>query len=309
MNPDPIDILMEDVLREVANPAPSADFETRTTQRSFTMTAATATPNSNLLVFSSLDRTGGRRMSPQSIGIAVLLNIAAVLLLMIQVRAAHLIPAHTDIALLESLVPPPAPPKLNTAAGGGGNPGAAPVSQGNPPKFAVEVLNPPKAPPMEDPKIKIETTVDVDPNLKMAKTDLLDLGLPNSPNVGTSLGNGHGAGLGSGNGSGIGPGSGGNMGGGVKRVGGGVLAPVVLFAPEPEFSEEARKAKASGNVLVYLQVDTNGHPMNIRVVRGIGLGLDQKAIEAVSHYKFKPATENGHPVTVEMQVDVNFQIF
>jgi protein TonB len=248
-------------------------------------------------------------MSPQSVGIAVLLNVAALVLLMVQVKTHVLMAPKVQVAMLDELVPPPAPPKLQAMGGGGGHPDAAPVSKGNPPKFAVEQLNPPKAPPLEEPRVKIESTVDVDPNLKMAKTDLLNLGMPNSPNVGTSLGNGRGAGLGSGNGSGIGPGSGGNMGGGVRHIGGGVAAPIVLFAPEPEFSEEARKAKASGNVLVYLQVDTNGRPMRVRVLRGMGLGLDEKAVEAVSHYKFKPAMENGHAVVVEMQVEVNFEIF
>ena len=247
---------------------------------------AAATSPSNLLMFSTLDRTAGRRMSPQSVGVAVLLNVAALLLLMVQVKTYVHHGEPLRIALVEPLIPPPAPPK-----------------------FAAEQLNPPKAPPLEEPKVRIEPTVDVDPNVKMAKTDLLDLGMPNSPNVGTSLGSGRGTGLGSGNGSGIGPGSGGNVGGGIRRIGGGVAAPIVLFAPEPEFSEEARKAKASGNVLVYLQVDTNGRPMHVRVLRGIGLGLDEKAVEAVSHYKFKPAMENGHPVAVEMQVEVNFQVF
>jgi protein TonB len=123
------------------------------------------------------------------------------------------------------------------------------------------------------------------------------------------MGNGSGSGIGSGNGDGLGPGLGGNMGGGIRHIGGGVSAPLVLFAPEPEFSEEARKAKVSGNVLVYLQVGTDGKPKNVRVLRGIGLGLDEKALEAVRQYKFKPAMENGHPVAVEMNVEVNFQIF
>ena len=82
-----------------------------------------------------------------------------------------------------------------------------------------------------------------------------------------------------------------------------------MYAPEPQFSEEARKVRLSGNVLVYLQVDPHGRPMKVRVLRGIGMGLDEKAVEAVSLYKFKPAMENGHPVTVEMQVEVNFEIF
>ena len=308
MTPDSIDLLMDDVLREVANPVPTQEFANRTKTRSLTMNVATTSP-SNLLMFSTLDRTAGRRLSPQSVGIAVLLNVAALLLLMVQVRT-HLVANHqVEIVRYEDLIPPPASPKLQAMGGGGGHPDSAPVSKGNPPKLAMEQLNPPKAPPMEEPKVKIESTVDVDPNLKMAKTDLLNLGMPNSPNVGTSMGNGRGTGLGSGNGSGIGPGSGGNMGGGIRRIGGGVAAPIVLFAPEPEFSEEARKAKASGNVLVYLQVDPNGRPMHVRVLRGIGMGLDEKAVEAVSHYKFKPAMENGHPVAVEMQVEVNFQIF
>jgi len=315
MKPDDIDLLMEDVLREVANPAPTHDLETRTLNhahaRSLTMNLATANtaPASNLLTFATLDRTAGRRMSPQSVGIAALVNIAALLLMMVQVHKAIVLTRQMDVVSLEVPPLPKALPKLQTMAGGGGQANAAPVSKGNPPKFSAEQLNPPKAPPLEDPKIKIDFTVDVDPSLKMAHVDMSAIGMPNSPNVGTSMGTGHGTGLGSGNGSGIGAGSGGNMGGGIRRIGGGVAPPVVLFAPEPQFSEEARKAKVSGNVLVYLQVDTNGKPMHVRVLRGIGLGLDEKAVEAVAQYKFKPAMENGKPVAVEMNVEVNFQIF
>jgi protein TonB len=88
-----------------------------------------------------------------------------------------------------------------------------------------------------------------------------------------------------------------------------VSAPVLLYQVEPEFSEEARKAKASGNVLVNLIVDQQGHPQNVHVLRGVGMGLDEKAIAAVKQYKFKPAMEGGKPVAVEMNVEVNFQIF
>jgi protein TonB len=268
---------------------------------------ATAAPN-NLLMFNTLDRTAGRRMSPQSVGIAVLLNVAALLLLMVQVRHAVVARQAQQVVSLDMPMLPKAPPKLQTMGGGGGQPDHAPVTKGNPPKFAKEQLLPPKA-PVPDAKLAVAPTIDVDPNLKMAKTDLSSLGMPNSPNVGTSMGNGHGTGIGSGNGAGLGAGSGGGTGGGVHRIGGGVSAPQVLFAPEPQFSEEARKAKVAGNVLVYLQVDTNGKPRNVKVLRGIGLGLDEKAVEAVSQYKFKPAMENGHPVVVEMNVEVNFQIF
>ena len=93
------------------------------------------------------------------------------------------------------------------------------------------------------------------------------------------------------------------------HIGGSVRPPSVLYSVEPEFSEEARKAKFSGNVQVYLWVDENGLPSHVRVVRGVGMGLDEKAIEAVRQYKFKPAMMNGKPVKVDLYIDVNFQIF
>ena len=97
--------------------------------------------------------------------------------------------------------------------------------------------------------------------------------------------------------------------GGNRRVGGGVTAPRVLHAPEPEFSEYARRLKVSGNVMVYLIVGTEGVPESVRIVRPLGLGLDEQAVKAVRGYKFSPAMENDVPVKVEMQVEVNFQIF
>ena len=302
-----LDGLIEDVLAEIANPAMSARFAQRLKQRSFAMSAIA---ERNVLVFASMNRTGGRRMSPSAVTVAALLNVAALLLLMVQVSRVRTAESRKTLAEIVLTAPPLAvPPRASVAGGGGGQAGPAPVSKGNPPKFAAEQLNPPKAPPLDQPKINVPVTVDVDPNLRMAKTDLSNLGMPNAPLVGTSLGNGRGTGIGSGSGGGIGSGSGGNMGGGLRRIGGGVSAPIVLFAPEPEFSEEARKAKAAGNVLVYLQVDAQGRPTHVHVLRGIGLGLDEKAVEAVRQYKFKPALEDGKPVPVEMNVEVNFQIF
>jgi protein TonB len=149
----------------------------------------------------------------------------------------------------------------------------------------------------------------VQTNLKMANNNMPNLGMPNSPLIGTSMGNGSGSGLGSGNGSGLGPGSGGNYGGGLRKIGGGVSTPVVIYQVEPEFSEEARKAKFMGVVLVNLIVDAHGLPQNVHTLRGVGMGLDEKAVEAVRQYRFKPAMEGGKPVPVELNVEVNFQIF
>ncbi len=302
-----LDGLIEEVLAEIANPAMPARFAQSLNQRSFAMSAIA---ERNVLVFASMNRTEVRRMSPSAVTVAALLNVAALLLLMVQVSKVRTAEIRKTLAEVTLVAPPPAvPPKATVAGGGGGQAGPAPVSKGSPPKFAAQQLNPPKAPPLDQPKINVPVTVEVDSNLKMAKTDLSNLGMPNAPAVGMSLGRGRGTGIGSGNGSGIGPGIGGNIGGGLRRIGGGVSAPLVLFAPEPEFSEEARKAKAAGNVLVYLQVDAQGRPTHVHVLRGIGLGLDEKAVEAVRQYKFKPALEDGRPVPVEMNVEVNFQIF
>jgi len=94
-----------------------------------------------------------------------------------------------------------------------------------------------------------------------------------------------------------------------KWVGDGVTAPVPLVNPTAEYSEEALKANYQGTCLVYVIVDAQGMPQNPRVVRGLGMGLDQKAIEAVNKYKFKPAMKNGEPVPVGITVEVIFQLF
>jgi TonB family protein len=125
-----------------------------------------------------------------------------------------------------------------------------------------------------------------------------------------SLGNGSGSGLGNGRGSGVGSGEGGNIGGGLYRVGGGVSAPQALNSVEAEFSDEARRAKYQGVCLISLIVDAQGNPQNPRVVRALGMGLDEKAIEAVKKYKFKPAMKDGKtPVPVMITVEVNFRLY
>jgi TonB family protein len=98
------------------------------------------------------------------------------------------------------------------------------------------------------------------------------------------------------------------MGGGVFKVGGGVSSPTVLFRVDPEYSEEARKAKYSGTVLVSIVVDTEGRARDIRVVKSVGMGLDEKAMEAVSKWKFKPGMKGGIAVNVFAQVEVNFRL-
>src|SRR5580704_4409265 len=229
------------------------------------------------------------KRDPKSTAIAVVIHglvillIAYILIKKIPLSAPAKTTLVTDIA-----IPPQAPPKAAAMGGGGGQRGPTPVTKGTPPKFADQQIVPPKAPPLQEPKIKIDPTIEVQKDVKMASS-LPQIGVANSPIVGMSMGNGSGTGLGSGNGSGLGPGSGGNTGGGPRRIGGGVSAPVLLYSVEPEFSEEARKAKTAGNVLVNIWVDAQGVPVRARVLKGVGMGLDEKAVAAVKQYRFKPA--------------------
>ncbi len=135
------------------------------------------------------------------------------------------------------------------------------------------------------------------------------LGDPLSKLMVPSNGVGVGGGIGSGSGGGVGSGHGGpGVGPGIFHVGDGVSAPRAIYTPEPEFSEEARKAKYQGVVVVTIIVGTDGHVHNPRVVRSLGMGLDEKAIEGVKTWKFDPSKKDGRAVAVEMNVEVAFNL-
>jgi TonB family protein len=135
------------------------------------------------------------------------------------------------------------------------------------------------------------------------------LGPPsNGPGTGGGIGSGEGTGIGSGKGGGLGPGEGGGTGGGPYSVGGGVSEPIPTYMPDPTYSEEARKAKYQGVVSLWIVVDSQGNVTDARVVKPLGLGLDEKAVETVRTWKFKPAMRNGVPVPVRVGVDVFFRL-
>ena len=305
---DSFDQLLDRTLRTRSASAPPAGLEQRLLAH---IAIANEPVRSNAPgggFFTTFDRVNTRRSST-SLWTAIVAH-AAVFLTLFALASARLLPHQPDKVELTAIHVPPAPPQLEKMGGGGGQRGLTAATQGQLPKLAQEQILPPKAPPTIEPKLPVEPTLVVQADLKMADNRMPDLGMPNSSLKGPfSAGNGNGSGLGSGDGNGIGPGSGGNTGGGPMHIGGPVQAPSLIYSIEPEFSEEARKAKFSGNVQVYLWVDEHGNPSHVRVVRGVGMGLDEKAVEAVRQYKFKPATRDGKPVKVDLYVDVNFNIF
>ncbi len=207
----------------------------------------------------------------------------------------------------------------NGGGGGGGDRSIIDASKGKLPKIEKDPIVPPMVQTFDKPKIEMPAAIDVQKEIKLPDNpDLPTIGMKSGVNVvlsngtgsGGGMGSGSGGGLGSGNGIGYGPGSGWNTGGGLAQVGGRVSAPIPLFQPEAEFSDEARRAKYQGVCLVGLIVDAQGNPQNVHIVRALGMGLDEKAMEAVRKYKFKPAMRDGKtPVPVYVNVEVNFRLY
>src|ERR1700733_1704552 len=200
--------------------------------------------------------------------------------------------------------------------GGGGDRSPTPVSKGKLPKLANKQFVPPMISHVENPKLVMDPTLIIQPDANIPKVNTDQLGDPlaksglasNGFGSGGGMGSGRNGGVGPGSGPGFGPGSGGNMGGGAYKIGGGVSPPSILFKVEPEYSEEARKAKFQGTVLLFVVVDEKGNPRDIKIIRPLGLGLDQKAVEAVEKWKFSPGKKDGKPVAVQAQIEVNFRL-
>ena len=223
------------------------------------------------------------------------------------------------IGIVSDVSPYILPPSASKAGGGGGggDRDKLSASKGSLPRLSRQQLAPPVVIVRnEDPKLPVEATVVVPPEIQLPQTGSLGdplssvFGPPsNGTGSGGGIGSGSGGGVGSGRGPGVGPGWGGGIGGGAYRIGGGVTAPRVIYSPEPEFSEEARKAKYQGTVVLWLVVGADGRARDIRVQRSLGMGLDEKAIEAIGQWRFEPGRKDGIPVAVQVNVEVNFKLF
>jgi periplasmic protein TonB len=242
------------------------------------------------------------------------------LLLSLALGAHKIIPMPTDTIATPvdfKLYTPPTTLPVARSMGGGGGGGAREVveaSRGHLPMIAKIQIMPPQLSKIDRPKLEIAPSE----IMKIPEGNILpNLGVSESPQVvmvsqgrggGSGFGQGQGGGIGMGHGSGAGPGAGGGYGGGLMSVGGGVAAPEVIHSVEPEFTQEARQANFQGSVSIKLIVDSQGNTQDIRVTRHLGMGLDEKAVEAVRQYKFKPAMYQGHPVSVQIVMDVDFHL-
>jgi protein TonB len=219
-------------------------------------------------------------------------------------------PVQKAVKEMVTLIAPPVPLKVAENKGGGGGGARQPeVKKAELPKPTPRQFVPPRTDPAQT-KLEVPASLMADlPDIApTAVGNLTGLNALNGSGYGGGIGTGSGGGIGPGKGAGVGPGSGGGSGGGAYRPGGGVTNPVAIYKPEPQYSEEARKAKWQGAVLLSLVVDESGNPIDIKVIRPLGLGLDEMAIKAVSQWKFKPGTLNGKPVKVQAQIEVTFRL-
>jgi TonB family protein len=206
-------------------------------------------------------------------------------------------------------------PLKGPTGGGGGDQSALPVSKGQLPKQSPSPFTPPMIlVTAKEPLLLMEPALLTAPDVPM--TNLPQWGDPLSNNSLYSSGPGTRGGMGDGDNGGIGPGKGprhgpgpgGPGGDGSTSVQGAFTAPKVIYQVDPEFSEEARRAKHYGTVILVVDVDPTGHAVNVRIARSLGLGLDERAVEAVSRWRFQPGMRSGKPVTVSATIEVNFHL-
>jgi TonB family protein len=209
----------------------------------------------------------------------------------------------------------PAPPE--EGGGGGGDQTPVPASAGPLPRFQLTQLAPPSPKPAEfKPKLAVSPALIGPHDVNASVLDWTFLGSPldeigppsAGPGSGGGIGTGSGSGVGSGNRAGFGPadGTGADS---VFKVGGEVTAPELRVQVDPEYTEKARVQRLQGAVLLSIEVWPDGRAHNVQVERGLGLGLDERAVEAVRKWEFQPGAKDGQPVRVACRVEVVFQLF
>jgi len=256
----------------------------------------------------------------QTISVAVHALLLALIVVPLAHQMAESTQASMDVVDISPYLPRlPAGKEIAGGGGGGGEHQPEPPTQGKIPRWSMTRITPPLLAPRNlTPKLAAEPTLLGPPELKISSPDLVNFGDPLSgllsasagPGAGGGIGTGSGGGIGSGTGGGLGPGSGGGTGGGAFRPGtGGVGFPTCVYCPSPQYSEDARKAKYQGTVVLQVIITADGRATNIEVIKGPGLGLEDKAVEAARTWRFKAAVgPSGRPVATITLIEVNFRL-
>ncbi len=226
------------------------------------------------------------------------------------------VPEVRVMPLVGTYQPMAAAANKKSGGGGGGDNDKLQTSAGTPPKASMlqQMAPPVVVRPKDEAKIMAEPTITAD--LKLAESSnvgdqLSKLTVPSAgTGTGSGVGSGSGGGSGPGRGRGFGPGDGFGNGGGETGGSGRITSPKIIFSPDPEFSDEARKVKHQGVVVMTVLVGTDGRIHHAEITRSLGMGLDEKALETIKLWKFEPArTADGTPVAVYASIEVNFRLY
>jgi protein TonB len=244
--------------------------------------------------------------------ISALIHAAAIALILLS--TSRYSPIVKLLPGRDTLIYAPRMPRISHGGAGGGQRSPLPVPKGLPPKPAPRVFTMPVSVIREThPQLEMPPEV-LGPATNTPVIDLAHIGaltgqagpMSGGPGDGGGLGKGHGPGAG----DNVGPGLDGDS--GIAGIGGlprkNATKPALIAKTEPEYSEEARKAKVQGTVVLSIVVTASGQVTSVRVVHSLGLGLDQRAIEAVRQWKFRAATVDGKPAATQAVVEVNFRL-
>ena len=194
--------------------------------------------------------------------------------------------------------------------GGGGGEQTRPATHGRLPRAAPVLLPPTTRPTEIEPALPIAPTIEAAPPAPISAIQIGDpSGLPGPP----SDGRGRNGGIGEGGNRGVGNRRGPRAGDGGDTSGAFSLnaistPPVLIHKVEPEYSDEARRARFNGTVIIKIVIDATGQPTNLEVVRSPGLGLGERALQSVAKWRFRPGQKDGKPVAVQATVEVNFSL-
>ena len=208
----------------------------------------------------------------------------------------------------------PAPPPTAERKGVEKMRSPVPVRRPRPPVDPPVIVRPVEPPPVKvEPVVAPVVPIAADPRDR-AGVPWIAKELPppetasQGPGAGGGTGTGQGTGIGEGDGAGIGPGSGGGTGGGPYRPGTGITAPAILREVKPDYTEEGRRRHLEGDVVLEIVVKSDGSVGSVKLVQGLGAGLDQRAIDAVRQWRFSPAKRYGVPVDVIVEVAMEFKL-
>ncbi len=282
-------------------------------------------------IFQAVAPTRRRAALPIAMSGTVHAVIAALVLLLTTMGLSREAPQVTPDQQKEARLVFVALPGPGGGGGGGGRVEPTPAARAE--RKGVSTLRSPlpirrPPPPVEPPKLvkvseppppKAEPLPPVVAPVVAVAADMHDrVGVPveiapvvpesHGPGTGNGAGTGQGTGLGEGQGSGIGPGSGGGTGGGPYRPGSGITPPKLLREVRPDYTEDGRRRNIEGDVVLEIVVRRDGGVGDVKLLQGLGAGLDQRAIEAVRQWRFTPAQRQGVPVDVIVEVAVEFKL-